>query len=184
MAAAPEVTLSSEHVQRLLQCAVCLETFNQPKLLPCMHTFCLSPCLEGLVEVRTRSLRCPECRADHFVPRGGPSSFPNNLTIIGFIELSAAASVARGNAREALVWDHNPAIAPAAQEPSHRPREVGGQGHQAAEDGLMRADGDGGDGVLCCAVCRDERSISRCGHCDQLVCEDCRRVHLAQVTYV
>ncbi|GFR79464.1 tripartite motif-containing protein [Elysia marginata] len=174
MAAAPEVSLSSEHVQRLLQCAVCLEAFNQPKILPCQHTFCLSPCLEGLVEVRTRTLRCPECRADHFVPRGGPGSFPNNLTIIAFLELSAGAV-----RREAVFG------LPEAREPSHQSREVApaaGGYHFVAED-PMAAGGDGGNGVFSCSVCREERSISRCSHCDQLVCDECRRDHMTQVRY-
>ncbi|RUS89058.1 hypothetical protein EGW08_003169, partial [Elysia chlorotica] len=174
-----EMSMSSEHVQRLLQCAVCLETFNQPKLLPCQHTFCLSPCLEGLVEVRTRSVRCPECRADHFVPRGGPGNFPNNLTIISFLELSSRAA-GRVDPRAAMFGDGDGAV-PAARERPLRAGEAAADGYQAEADEPMGVDADGGDGVLCCFVCRDERSISRCGHCDQLVCEECRRTHLAQV---
>ncbi|GFO37898.1 RING finger protein nhl-1-like [Plakobranchus ocellatus] len=173
MATASGMSLSSEHVQRLLQCAVCLETFKQPKLLPCQHTLCLSPCLEGLVEVRTRSVRCPECRADHFVPRGGPANFPNNLTIIAFLELSA------GPARAAVREDEagGRRAIPVPREAFQPPGEA--EDDQAVAEDPLVADVEAGP--LCCSVCRDERSISRCLHCDQLVCEDCRRAHLTQV---
>ena len=49
-----------------LKCSICLNTFKQPKLLPCFHVFCKSPCLEKLVAKDGHSLTCPTCR--HIVP--------------------------------------------------------------------------------------------------------------------
>ncbi len=49
-----------------LKCSLCLDTFKQPKLLPCFHVFCTSPCLEKLVTNDGHSLTCPTCR--HIVP--------------------------------------------------------------------------------------------------------------------
>ena len=49
-----------------LECSLCLDTFKQPKLLPCFHVFCKSPCLEKLVTKDRCSLTCPTCR--HIVP--------------------------------------------------------------------------------------------------------------------
>ena len=49
-----------------LECSICLDTFKQPKLLPCFHVFCKSPCLEKLVAKGGHSLTCPTCR--HIVP--------------------------------------------------------------------------------------------------------------------
>ena len=49
-----------------LECSICLDTFKQPKLLPCFHAFCKSPCLEKLVAKDGHSLTCPTCR--HIVP--------------------------------------------------------------------------------------------------------------------
>ena len=49
-----------------LECSICLDTFKQPKLLPCFHVFCRSPCLEKLVAKDGHSLTCPTCR--HIVP--------------------------------------------------------------------------------------------------------------------
>ncbi len=49
-----------------LECSICLDTFKQPKLLPCYQVFCKSPCLEKLATKDGRSLTCPTCR--HIVP--------------------------------------------------------------------------------------------------------------------
>ena len=49
-----------------LECSICFDTYKQPKLLPCFHVFCQSPCLEKLVTEDGHSLTCPTCR--HIVP--------------------------------------------------------------------------------------------------------------------
>ena len=49
-----------------LECSICFNTFKLPKLLPCFHVFCKSPCLEKLVAKDGHSLTCPTCR--HIVP--------------------------------------------------------------------------------------------------------------------
>ena len=82
-----ETTYSAASVDQLLKCPVCLDRFNTPKILPCQHTFCLSPCLEGLVSHGNRVIKCPECRAQHIVPYGGANAFPTNITIANFLDL-------------------------------------------------------------------------------------------------
>ena len=47
-----------------LECAVCLEQYKEPKVLPCLHSFC-KRCLQGLL---TRpgakcKISCPTCRS-------------------------------------------------------------------------------------------------------------------------
>ena len=55
-----------EKLDAQLECSICLDTFKQPKLLPCFHVFCKSPCLEKLVAKDGHSLTCPTCQ--HIVP--------------------------------------------------------------------------------------------------------------------
>ena len=62
-----------------LKCAVCLELYTDPRVLPCLHTFCLH-CLEPLVKNNT--LSCPQCRRKHSVPKDGVSMYPVDLSLL------------------------------------------------------------------------------------------------------
>ena len=60
-----EKSTTKEALKKLdaqLECSLCLDNFKEPKLLPCFHVFCKSPCLEKLVAKDGRSLQCPTCR--------------------------------------------------------------------------------------------------------------------------
>ncbi|XP_018335904.1 RING finger protein nhl-1 [Agrilus planipennis] len=76
-----------EQFEQLLTCAICLDRYRNPKLLPCQHSFCMEPCLEGLVDYVRRQVKCPECRAEHRIPYQGIQGFPTNVTLQRFLEL-------------------------------------------------------------------------------------------------
>ena len=82
--------------QDFLCCTLCHESFRDPRLLPCLHTFC-AECLEKFASelehqqvkdqdevkrdelcVRLREFPCPECDSNIEVPDGGVQEFPNN----------------------------------------------------------------------------------------------------------
>lgn len=61
-------------------CPACLDTYENPKLLPCLHTFCLK-CLQRC-PVKNSTISCPVCRTSHSIPSiNGLNDFPNDLTI-------------------------------------------------------------------------------------------------------
>ncbi|NWR57760.1 TRI59 protein, partial [Bucorvus abyssinicus] len=77
-----------------LTCSICYSLFEDPRVLPCSHTFCRS-CLEGVVQVSSgvpfwRSLRvplkCPNCRSLVEIPTGGIESLPTNFALKAIIE--------------------------------------------------------------------------------------------------
>jgi len=76
-----------EQFDQLLTCAICLDRYRNPKLLPCQHSFCMEPCMEGLVNYVTRQVKCPECRAEHRIPYQGIQQWPSNVTLQRFLEL-------------------------------------------------------------------------------------------------
>ncbi|CAG5115410.1 unnamed protein product [Candidula unifasciata] len=70
--------------ERLLQCAVCMDEYQDPRILPCHHTLCLE-CIESVVKASPltgRFFKCPQCRADVAVPRGGAELLPINFYIV------------------------------------------------------------------------------------------------------
>ncbi|KAK7116175.1 hypothetical protein V1264_001902 [Littorina saxatilis] len=60
-------------------CAVCLEKYRRPKLLPCFHTFCQS-CLQAVAGV-SPSFLCPACRAPVILPPRGVSALQSNFYV-------------------------------------------------------------------------------------------------------
>ncbi|XP_054285609.1 RING finger protein nhl-1-like isoform X3 [Macrosteles quadrilineatus] len=76
-----------EQFEQLLTCAICLDRYRNPKLLPCQHSFCMEPCMDGLVDYVRRQVKCPECRAEHRIPYQGVQGFPTNVTLQRFLEL-------------------------------------------------------------------------------------------------
>ena len=61
-----------------LTCPICYQLFNNPKYLPCHHSYC-EQCLEKM-QVQNKII-CPECRKEAAVPPGGVKDLPNNFFI-------------------------------------------------------------------------------------------------------
>jgi hypothetical protein len=71
-----ELYLENEF-ESLLTCAVCLEIYKEPKLLPCNHTFC-SDCLHKIIN-NANQIKCPCCNTQFSIPSNGfPSDFRSN----------------------------------------------------------------------------------------------------------
>ena len=72
-----------------LKCSVCLELYKDPRVLPCLHSYCLN-CLKGLAS--TDVVSCPQCRAKHDVPKGGVASYPTDLSLLPELEKAKSKS--------------------------------------------------------------------------------------------
>lgn len=69
--------------ERILQCPICMDEYNDPRILPCHHSVCFQ-CLQDFVRHSSQSgrlFRCPQCRSDICVPRGGIKDFPPNFYV-------------------------------------------------------------------------------------------------------
>ncbi|XP_078582492.1 uncharacterized protein LOC144865549 [Branchiostoma floridae x Branchiostoma japonicum] len=65
-----------------LECTICLEPFKDPKVLPCLHTFC-EGCLKKFIaqdKVKNK-FSCPTCRTETVLPKGGVSKLKNNFFV-------------------------------------------------------------------------------------------------------
>ena len=74
-----------------VSCSVCMTTFTDPKILPCLHTFCLH-CLNGILRTSGRHdiFACPECRREVQVPSSGNlNDLPTNFRINSLLDVLA-----------------------------------------------------------------------------------------------
>lgn len=70
-----------------LTCSVCLEYYISPRLLPCLHIFCLS-CLKQIVS-DDDSITCPQCRIQHKTPSGGVQGFLEDSSLVCLLQSKA-----------------------------------------------------------------------------------------------
>ncbi|XP_065647014.1 E3 ubiquitin-protein ligase TRIM71 [Hydra vulgaris] len=70
------------------RCILCSETFKNPKVLPCLHSFCYS-CLEELIRGHEQTLICPTCTVEIQVDPTGLDAFPANSFAINMLNILA-----------------------------------------------------------------------------------------------
>ena len=89
---------AAEKIDSKLNCSICLDSFKEPKLLPCFHIFCKS-CLEKLVvqgpRAKTQSLTCPTCRSHVALPDSGVAGLQTDFHIEDLFEIRQALNRAR-----------------------------------------------------------------------------------------
>jgi len=71
----------------LTTCSICLEEFDNPRSLPCLHTFCLK-CLQGYFKDKRPGdeVRCPICTRKFRIPSDGLIGLPHNFIIQRLID--------------------------------------------------------------------------------------------------
>ncbi len=75
---------SEQFLEDLTRCAICLDTYDDPRVLPaCAHRYCHG-CLQGLATRFT--IKCPECRAQSRIPPGGIDALPCDFIINNLID--------------------------------------------------------------------------------------------------
>ncbi|XP_072045854.1 E3 ubiquitin-protein ligase TRIM71-like [Amphiura filiformis] len=64
----------------LTECGICLLTIEEPKALPCLHSYCLK-CLSQWAQGKKDKVRCPICSQDFPIPPEGIKGFITNFVI-------------------------------------------------------------------------------------------------------
>ena len=82
-----------ENLRKEAECALCLETVNNPKTLPCLHSFCLE-CLEkhaGFARKQLQTMiKCPVCQTSLQIPEGDTFNIlPTSFRLKKLVELLA-----------------------------------------------------------------------------------------------
>lgn len=74
--AAHQTQLAAEG-QHFLDCGICQKRYRDPKVLPCLHSFC-EGCLSSHIPAESLTLSCPVCRQQSILPERGVSALPSN----------------------------------------------------------------------------------------------------------
>uniref|UniRef100_A0A4W4F427 RING-type E3 ubiquitin transferase n=1 Tax=Electrophorus electricus TaxID=8005 RepID=A0A4W4F427_ELEEL len=72
--------------KQFLVCSICLERYHNPKVLPCLHTFC-ERCLQNYIPPQSLTLSCPVCRQTSILPEKGVAALQNNFFITNLMEV-------------------------------------------------------------------------------------------------
>ncbi|CAC5403839.1 TRIM56 [Mytilus coruscus] len=81
-----EITLAELIESKFMKCSKCNKIYQEPKILPCLHTFCKT-CIDKIsheVQVTTNKensvdrLQCPLCQSFIGIPEEGATAFPEN----------------------------------------------------------------------------------------------------------
>lgn len=87
-----------EQLKDQVHCVVCLDVYDQPRTLPCLHSFC-TLCLENLPQKKEGYryvIVCPICRTKVDVPNDGVRCFPNAFHINNLIEVYQKLTKVKG----------------------------------------------------------------------------------------
>ena len=74
-------------VESGITCPLCLELYQDPKILPCGHIYCRDPCLTGLArQSNNTTITCPQCRKIVQIPQRDVDAFPTVYNIISLVD--------------------------------------------------------------------------------------------------
>ena len=100
MAEAPDIPKTLEEMEKEITCAVCHEHYREPKILPCLHYYCIE-CLQRLAERVGQPVPCPECRRQAAFPLNDARQLPTPFFVHRMIDFYARMETAQGK-KEAL----------------------------------------------------------------------------------
>src|SRR6218665_3322216 len=77
----------------MTECCICLKTFTDPRMLPCIHAFCFH-CLKEMVDKSDKKpgdgIQCPMCRREFTLPSDGVQGIQKNFFMAGMIAVRNA----------------------------------------------------------------------------------------------
>jgi hypothetical protein len=79
------MTSNNDQIDKIIECPICLDAFDKPKVLPCQHTICYSY-IANLIG--NGQIKCPECRRIHNITAQSAAALPTNITIQRLLDLN------------------------------------------------------------------------------------------------
>src|SRR6218665_432974 len=80
---------AAKQLREITECPICMNVFTDPRVLPCIHTFCLG-CLKRISETAQKGpgdkLSCPLCRKEFIIPADGLDAVPKNFFLENLLQ--------------------------------------------------------------------------------------------------
>lgn len=80
-----------EKVKEITECCICIELFTDPRMLPCIHTFCLKCLHETSDKAQLKPgdcMQCPLCRTNFIIPKEGMVGLKRNFFMERLVEIA------------------------------------------------------------------------------------------------
>lgn len=171
-------------------CGKCEDPFTDPRILPCLHTFCLK-CLQKLSENTNEPLQCPTCDEKVPLPNGGVLAFPKDQCKAHDAEkarLNGKIEDGEEKCDQCVRADSGAAVAFCIQCSDFLCEACRGHhrtwrktlDHEIIPTGERLSKGDEGSVLskfrpqpALCSVHSDEKLKYYCRQCRELICRDC-----------
>lgn len=179
----------AKKLQQEVTCPICHNHYQDPKMLPCLHTYC-KKCIRDLAQITgiNQPFPCPECQANTLLPQNDPNELPNAFfiyrkqemhTILEVIQGSVDAKCEMCNEGKAIAFCHQCAefCCDKCTESHRRMKHF--VGHKTSTIGELK-EGKAQDIAsitkpsppLICKV-HDEEAKLYCYDCKIFICRDC-----------
>jgi len=85
---------TAKQLDEITECPICTEVYTDPRVLPCVHTYCLK-CIKAWSKDKQPGdkLACPLCRKEFTLPSNGVDDLPKNFFISNFLQMKELSSV-------------------------------------------------------------------------------------------
>ena len=84
---------TAKQLDTLTECSICTETYTDPRVLPCVHTYCLECIREWSKDKQPGDqLACPLCRKEFTLPENGVEDLPKNFFVTNLLQMKELSS--------------------------------------------------------------------------------------------
>jgi len=90
--------VAAKRLENVTECAICGDDLTDARVLPCVHTFCLT-CIDKWSKNKEHGekISCPICRVEFEIPEGGTSALPKNSFVEKLLEMKKlSTTLSRG----------------------------------------------------------------------------------------
>ena len=87
---------AAKQLREITECPICLSAFTDPRMLPCIHTFCFE-CLKRTGETAQKKpgdkMPCPLCRKEFLIPADGMNGVQKNFFMENLLQYKTTLQI-------------------------------------------------------------------------------------------